>query len=135
MKRAIGWALRLGLGGLFVVTGILKLRDPAAFATAIANYQLWPQFAAVVAAILPAVEVVVGLGVLAAPRRWRHGAFVAMALMMAVFTAAAASALGRHIDIACGCFGTESGSITGWTIVRDVGILAAALAAPRLDQL
>jgi putative oxidoreductase len=128
MRRAISWALRLGLGGLFVVTGVLKLRDPAAFATAIANYQLLPQFAALLAATLPAVEVVTGLALIAAPAMWRRAAAVAIVLMMVVFTIAAFTALARGIDISCGCFGAESGRVDALTIVRDLVLLAAAVA-------
>jgi putative oxidoreductase len=134
MKAAIGWALRLGVGGLFVVTGVLKLRDPAAFATDVANYQLFPRLAALLAATLPAVEIVVGLALLAAPRPWRRAAAAAAALMMAVFTVAAASALVRHIDISCGCFGADSGRIGALTIVRDLVLLAAALALTAPDR-
>jgi putative oxidoreductase len=127
MKRAIGWALRLGLGGLFLVTGALKLRDPPAFATAVANYQLWPQLAGLLAASLPATEVVVGLSLLVLPRPWRRAAAVAAALMMVVFTIAAGSAVVRHIDISCGCFGAESGRIDVLTIARDLALLAGAV--------
>jgi uncharacterized membrane protein YphA (DoxX/SURF4 family) len=134
MRRAIGWALRLGLGGLFLVTGVLKLRDPAAFATAVANYQLWPELAALLAATLPATEIVVGLALVAAPRPWRRAAAVAVAVMMAVFTFAATSALHRHIDISCGCFGADSGRVDALTIVRDLALLAAAVALAVLEH-
>lgn len=129
MKTVVWWALRLGLGGLFVVAGVLKLRDPAAFATDIANYQLLPQYAALLAAMLPAVEILAGLALIAGPASWRRSAAAAIALMMVVFTVAAASALARGIDISCGCFGGESGRVDGLTIVRDVVLLAAAIAA------
>ena len=133
MKRAISWALRLGLGGLFVVTGVLKLMDPSAFATAIANYQLWPQFASLLAATLPMVEIVAGLALIAAPAGWRRPAAAAIALMLVVFTIAAATALGRGIDISCGCFGAESGRVDVLTIVRDLALLAGTGAVMALD--
>jgi uncharacterized membrane protein YphA (DoxX/SURF4 family) len=126
MRRAIGWALRLGLGGLFLGTGVLKLRDPAGFATAVANYQIWPQLAGLLAATLPATEIVVGLSLLALPRPWRRAAAVAVVIMVVMFTVAAASALVRHIDIACGCFGADSGRLDVLTIVRDLALLAMA---------
>jgi putative oxidoreductase len=134
MKRAIGWALRLGLGGLFLVTGVLKLRDPAAFATAVANYQLFPQVAALLAATLPTVEIVTALALIVAPRPWRRAAAVAVAAMMAMFTIAASSALLRHIDISCGCFGADSGHIDALTLVRDLTLLAAAIILVSLES-
>jgi uncharacterized membrane protein YphA (DoxX/SURF4 family) len=134
MRAVISWALRLGLGGLFVVTGVLKLRDPAAFATAVANYQLWPQFAALLAATLPAAEIVAGLALIAAPAAWRRPAAAAIALMLVMFTIAAATALGRGIDISCGCFGAESGRVDALTVVRDLVLLAAVALVMRLES-
>jgi len=45
---------------------------------------------------------------------------------MIVFTVGASSALARGIDVACGCFGSASGTITWATVVRDLALLAAA---------
>jgi uncharacterized membrane protein YphA (DoxX/SURF4 family) len=134
MKRAISWALRLGLGALFVVTGVLKLRDPAAFATAIANYQLMPQLAALLAATLPMVEIVVGAALLLPSVRWRCAAAIGVAALMLMFTIAASAALARGIDISCGCFGVDSGRINGLTIVRDLALFAAAFLVLALDR-
>jgi putative oxidoreductase len=134
MKRALSLVLRLGLGALFVLAGALKLRDPSAFATAIANYQLLPGLAALLAATLPATEIVVGLTVVVGSRPWRQGATVAIGLLTLMFTAAAAAALARGIDISCGCFGVDSGAITAWTIVRDVALVAACALLLLLDR-
>jgi uncharacterized membrane protein YphA (DoxX/SURF4 family) len=133
MRRAISWALRLGLGGLFVVSGALKLRDPNAFATDIANYQLFPQHAALLAAMLPVAEIFAGAALIATPASWRRAAAAAIALMMVVFTVAAVSALARGIDISCGCFGSDSGRVDALTIVRDLALLGVAVAVVRLE--
>jgi uncharacterized membrane protein YphA (DoxX/SURF4 family) len=120
--------LRLGLGALFVIAGMQKLRDPAAFANDITNYQLFPSYAALLAATLPTTEVVAGLGLLVPSSPWRRAAAAAIALMMLVFTIAAASALSRGIDISCGCFGAGAGdTIDALTIVRDLALLGAAV--------
>jgi putative oxidoreductase len=134
MKRALSLALRLGLGALFVVAGALKLRDPAAFATAIANYQLFPQHAALLAATLPALEILLGLAVVIAPSPWRAPAAIGMALLLVMFTVAASSALLRHIDIACGCFGSESGTIDALTLARDLALVGAAIVVVALER-
>jgi hypothetical protein len=76
---------------------------------------------------LPATEIVVGLALIAAPRPWRRAAAVAVAVMMLVFTFAATSALYRHIDISCGCFGADSGRLDVLTVARDLALLAAAV--------
>jgi uncharacterized membrane protein YphA (DoxX/SURF4 family) len=134
VKVALTWALRLGLGGLFIAAGVLKLRDPLGFATAIANYQLFPQLAGVLAATLPTTEVLVGAALVASPRPWRGAAALGVALMMLLFTVAATVALVRGIDISCGCFGSEGGRISGLTIARDLGLLAAAAALLGLER-
>ena len=47
MKRVIEIILRIGLGGLFVFAGVMKLGDPAAFLRDVQNYRLLPYAAAV----------------------------------------------------------------------------------------
>jgi uncharacterized membrane protein YphA (DoxX/SURF4 family) len=118
--------LRVGLGGLLVVAGALKLRAPVAFATEIANYQLVPAVAPYVAAVLPLVELVVGGALLVAPRAWRRAAALAALGLIAAFTVAVASAYFRHINIDCGCFGTGGGPITGLTLLRNLALMATA---------
>jgi uncharacterized membrane protein YphA (DoxX/SURF4 family) len=127
--RAIAlWVLRLGLGGLFVATGILKLADPTAFAVEIHNYQLFPSLSPVLAASLPAAELSVGGALLAGPRLWLRAGAAGAAALMAVFTVAVGSAVARGINISCGCFGAGSGPVTVVTVLRDVALLAASAA-------
>jgi uncharacterized membrane protein YphA (DoxX/SURF4 family) len=89
------WALRIALGALFVVTGVLKLGDPTAFAVEIHNYQLFPGLAPVLAATLPAVELVVGAAILVGPRAWSSRRRWAPRSCAASTSAAAASARAR----------------------------------------
>jgi len=136
MRRSavLALLLRLVLGALLIVAGLLKLRDPTAFATEIANYQLLPRGAAVLAAVLPSIEVVVGASLLALPRLWRRGAAAAALALFVVFTGAVASAYFRRINIDCGCFGTGGGPIGALTLVRNLALIAAAVAVLRLDR-
>jgi uncharacterized membrane protein YphA (DoxX/SURF4 family) len=126
MKEALALVLRLGLGGLLVVAGALKLRAPVAFATEIANYQLVPAVAPYVAAVLPVVELVIGGALVVAPRAWRRAAALAALGLLATFTVAVATAYLRRINIDCGCFGTGGGPITGLTLARNLALMAAA---------
>jgi uncharacterized membrane protein YphA (DoxX/SURF4 family) len=126
MKAALALVLRLGLGGLLVVAGALKLRAPVAFATEIANYQLLPAVAPYVAAILPVLELVIGGALVVAPRAWRRAAALGALGLLAAFTVAVGSAYFRHINIDCGCFGTGGGPITALTLLRNVLLMAAA---------
>jgi len=135
MRAALAWVLRLGVGGVLVVAGALKLRAPAAFATEIANYQLWPAVAPYVAATLPVAELFVGGALLVAPRAWRRAAALVALALFATFTVAVASAYFRRINIDCGCFGTGGGPIDALTLARNVGLMAAAavLLLPETD--
>jgi putative oxidoreductase len=132
--KALALVLRLGLGGLLVVAGALKLRAPVAFATEIANYQLLPAFAPYVAAVLPVVELVIGGALVVAPRAWRRAAALGALALLAAFTVAVGSAFFRRINIDCGCFGTGGGPITGLTLARNVALMAAAAAIVALDE-
>jgi putative oxidoreductase len=126
MTAALALVLRLGLGGLLIVAGALKLRAPIAFATEIANYQLVPAVAPYVAVVLPVLELVVGGALVVGPRAWRRAGALAALGMLAAFTVAVASAYFRRINIDCGCFGTGGGPITGLTLVRNGVLMAAA---------
>ncbi len=124
----VSWLLaRVGLAILFIVAGAIKLRDPALFATEIANYQLLPAFAPHLAATLPATELVIGAGLLfLRPMRWRRAAVAGALALLVLFTIGVVSAYFRGIDIACGCFGSGGETITILTLLRNAGLLAVA---------
>lgn len=134
-QTAAFWALRLGVGVLFVVTGVLKLGDPTAFATEIHNYQLFTWTAPFAAATLPAIEIVLGAALIAGPRAWVRASALGTGALMLVFTVAVITVVARGINISCGCFGAGSGPVTMLTVIRDVALLAGcaaiyAMAAP-----
>jgi uncharacterized membrane protein YphA (DoxX/SURF4 family) len=132
-QTALCWALRLSLGGLFAVTGALKLSDPASFAIEIHNYQLFPELAPALAATLPALEIVLGAALIFARRPWVRAGALAVTALLAVFTVAVASVVARGINIDCGCFGDGSGPVTMVTVLRDVALVAAGVALFRLS--
>lgn len=107
---------RLGLAGLFIYAGGLKLLEPAGLAQDISNYRLLPAGLAPLLALgLPVLEVVTGLALLT--RSHARGAAVLSALMLALFAAAMAQAKLRGIDLACGCFGADATSQVSWSKV------------------
>lgn len=122
-----GLALRVLVGGVFVVAAADKLGNPEPFAQAIANYRLLPlQLVNGVAIVLPWVELMVGLMLLVGIRV-RAAATVAVALLV-IFTAALLSALVRGLDISCGCFSQTAAERLGWgRVVEDVALLMGAL--------
>jgi uncharacterized membrane protein YphA (DoxX/SURF4 family) len=133
VPRALGLALRLLVGGVLAVAGALKLRASGAFATEIANYQLMPGAAPYLAVALPAVELVLAVAIVVAPRVWRRAAALGALALFATFTVAVAAAYFRRINIDCGCFGTGGGPINALTLARNVGLVTAAALALRLD--
>ncbi len=126
MTKVALLALRVLVGGVFIVAGALKLREPADFATAISNYRLLPTLAPYLALSLPPTEILAGAVLLVAPTPWRRAAALAIAVMMLIFVIASSWAFARGIDVACGCFGSRSGSVTWLTLVRDLGLASAA---------
>jgi putative oxidoreductase len=121
--RGLALLVRLGLAGLFVVAGALKLGDPEAFAQEIANYQLLPALAPYLAIALPPVEIVAGLALAVGPAPWRRAGALLLALLSALFTVAVAAAAARGLDITCGCFGQGSGPVSWMSVARNVTLL------------
>lgn len=103
-KPVIVQAVRLALGLVFLYAGASKALDPAAFAAAVRHYQLVPPIVAgAVAVYLPWLEIVCGAALWY--RRTRLGALNLLLLLCLLFAGVLTSALVRHLDIACGCFG------------------------------
>jgi uncharacterized membrane protein YphA (DoxX/SURF4 family) len=126
---------RVGLGGVFLVAGVLKLPDPAAAVRAVRAYRLLPEaFVSPVAFGLPMVEIVVGLALLAGVLV--RTAALASAVLLVVFVVAVGSAWARGLQIDCGCFGHGGAVAAGDTaypaeVARDVGLLIVALGLAR----
>lgn len=93
--------MRLGLAGIFIIAGSLKLSNPKAFAHALAQYQLIPDALLPIVAIgLPAVEVLAGLGLLLDLRI----SLIILQLMLFVFILILGYAILKDLNIDCGCF-------------------------------
>lgn len=98
------WVLRIGLAGLFVYAGGIKLADPAGFQGDINNYRLIPAAVAGAAALyLPWLEIIAGGAIFF--RRWLGAALLVLGSLLVVFTVAIGSAWVRGIELYCGCFG------------------------------
>lgn len=131
-RRHFGLLLRLSVGAVFLVAGGLKVGDLAGSARAVNAYQLLPYEAArVIGAVLPFVEIVVGV-LLVAGLATRLAAAVSV-LLLAAFTAGIASAWARGLSIDCGCFGGGGALAVGQSprygreLVRDAALLAASV--------
>jgi len=134
VRDAVTLLVRAGLALLFGYAAIGKLRDPNAFAREIANYQLLPQYAQHAAATLPATELVLALALWVPNRSWRRAAALALAVVLFVFVVAVTSVVVRGVNVDCGCFGAGSGAVSWLTVVRNLGLTAAALYLLREDS-
>ncbi|HTH49666.1 MAG TPA: MauE/DoxX family redox-associated membrane protein [Candidatus Limnocylindria bacterium] len=106
------WLLRLVVGGAFVFAGSMKIADPAKFVLDVENYRLVPHvFLNLVAILLPWIEVVTGLFVLAGV--WLRAAALVITCLTLIFALIISSALARGLNIECGCFGTVGGKHIG----------------------
>ena len=111
------WLLRLGLGGLFIYAGVMKVLDTQQFALDVQHFEIttlldawWPGWSwtasVLLATYLPWLEILAGLALLA---RWLYaGALLVIGALSVVFLAAIGSAWWRGLDITCGCFGKET---------------------------
>jgi uncharacterized membrane protein YphA (DoxX/SURF4 family) len=123
----IALAVRVFLGGFYLVAGGVKVGDPGKFAEAVANYRLLPhELINIVAITLPWIEVVAGVFLIAGI--WFKASVCLINAMTLVFIAAIASAVSRGLSIECGCFGTVGGREVGLNaIAEDVGLLACGV--------
>jgi hypothetical protein len=106
-----------------------KLRDPGAFADAVAAYRIVPAvLARPIARLLPAVEIAVGAALMFPPsRQWAEGA--AAALMLVFAGAMAVNLLRGRREIDCGCGDPSRRQPLGWGLVTRNLVLAVLLAA------
>ena len=128
-------ALRLLLGGLFVYASLDKIADPPAFARIVYQWQVLGAVPSnLVAVILPWLEALAGILLLAGI--WRREAALVVALLLVLFMAAAGSVMARGIDVEnCGCTSVAAKAEAsgffhgvGWFLVlRNAVLLASSL--------
>ncbi len=142
-SKALEVSGRVALGAVFVYASWDKILDPAAFARAIANYQILPgTWVNGVAWLLPWLEMISGICLISG-RLVRGGALV-IAAMLVVFLAALGYNAYRGLDIACGCFSLDSTASGQMYLdfLRDIVLLTIALlvmaraqaAAPTMER-
>ncbi|MBV8198723.1 MAG: DoxX family membrane protein [Candidatus Eremiobacteraeota bacterium] len=104
---------RLIVGGLLIVAGGLKVGHASELASAIAAFRMLPAgIIGPVALALPYVEILLGLYLIGG--LFTRAVAIVVALQFALYGAAIASAVLRHIPAACGCFGPNDTSVADW---------------------
>lgn len=127
----VGLAARLGLGGTFVVAGLLKVGDPQASVRAVHAYQLLPYgVSQALGFALPWLEI--GLGVLLLLGLLTRLGAAGLSVLLVAFIVAIGSAWARGLSIDCGCFGGGGEVPVGQAaylpeMLRDAGLLLLGL--------
>ena len=130
VRDVVGTVARLGLAAVFLVSGVLKAVDPDATYVAVRAYDVLPKAGvALVAGVLPWLEIVLGLLLLAGLAT--RAVAVASAGLLVVFIVGVTQAWARGLSIDCGCFGgggaVDPGQTTyGLELLRDAGFLLMA---------
>lgn len=132
MRSWISTLVRLGLAGVFLVAGGLKVTDLDANARAVVAYQLMPNdIAILIGKIQPFFEIGLGLFLLMGLAT-RIAAWIS-AVTLVIFISGIASAWARGLNIDCGCFSKGGQLGPGETpnylpsILWDVAYLAMAI--------
>jgi uncharacterized membrane protein YphA (DoxX/SURF4 family) len=127
-----GLLVRLGLAGVFIVAGALKVTDLDANARAVIAYDLMPNdIAIIVGKLQPFLEIGLGLFLLIGLAT-RIMAWIAAGVLV-VFISGISSAWARGLNIECGCFNKGGQLAPGETpnylpsILWDVFYLAMAI--------
>lgn len=119
---AISFPLRVYIGGVFLYACVHKILNPASFAIDVATYQILPLWLVnVFAIILPWVELVAGVFIIAGFRT--KASALLISVMMAMFLVAVIIALSKGLHMSCGCFASQSmeeSPISSMTVVRDL---------------
>jgi uncharacterized membrane protein YphA (DoxX/SURF4 family) len=120
--------LRVALGGLFLLAGVLKAHDGVTATTAsIAAYRILPPVAvAPLGLFLPYFEI--GLGAYLLLGLFTRTAAVIAIAQLVVFAGAVASLVVRNIPADCGCLGSGVSVPPSWGhVATDLALAALAL--------
>lgn len=125
-------ANRIILGLIFIYASWDKVLEPAAFAKAVANYQILPQdLVAPLAIFLPWLELTCGICLVA--NRCTGGSAIIVTVLIVIFSSAIGFNIYRGMDIACGCFTLDQSAPSDmWLdLLRDVIILVMSVSTMR----
>lgn len=122
----VGLITKWALGLVFLISGYVKLRDPARAALAIVDFGVARRARAATGFGLGLAEVLLGLVTIAFASRL---VLLVSALLLWMFLTLILRSLRRGEDFACYCFGDTDGHLSVWTAARTalIAILATNL--------
>jgi hypothetical protein len=108
--------LRLAVATPLVASAMIHLENPYRFLVAVQHYQLLPfAAAAVIAVILPWLQLFVGVAIIILPSHRRSSVLIGFFLYLG-FTIVQSLAIFQKLEISCGCFGSSRDQIGAWSI-------------------
>jgi uncharacterized membrane protein YphA (DoxX/SURF4 family) len=121
--------VRLGLGFMFIMSSMPKIRQPYVFLGSVYGYELvGPKLGVLVAMVLPWVELLAGVCLVGGV--FVGGALLASVGMGVLFTFVLGYALWNRLDISCGCFSSSAaGKVSYMTLIRAIVITLVSAAA------
>lgn len=122
------YALLAGLAVILALGALEKWRRFASFESAVAGYQLLPAVLVKPFALAFALaESLAALGLLL-PASRSHGAALALVVLGAATLGIAVNLARGRRDVDCGCggLGHASAGLSGWLVLRNLALLAAA---------
>lgn len=124
--RVVVLALRLIVASVFLAAALPKIADPRTFAADIDNYRFLPDVLIGPMAVgLPLLEALIGVALITGIHA-RGAAVLASGLLIA-FAIGMVQAIGRGIDLDCGCFGHVVETRVSWlTVGRNVLLTIAS---------
>ena len=125
-SRYLHLFIRFLIGGLFIYAGLGNIMAPLEFAVAIRNYDLVPLWSiGIIAATLPWVEVLAGLGLVLGVRI--KACSLIISSLLVVFILIIIIAYLRGLDVECGCFRGVDRKVGPLVIIEDLLMLLGAL--------
>lgn len=126
LLSGLGLALGVFVGCVLLYSGIQHLGNTFSLLASVLQYQIVPPWLARMVAVgLPFVQIVIGVSLIG--QAWVKPGLLAACGLFALFALAQCLALGRGLEIPCGCFGTTRYEPVGaWTMARTLGLLALA---------
>jgi uncharacterized membrane protein YphA (DoxX/SURF4 family) len=131
---ATDWVLRVGLAGVFLTAGILKLQDPAGFAAQVTSYGMFPRLSNFMAMTVPSTELLGAVALVALPPAWRRASALLLTILLVGFTCAILWAWGSGVQVDCGCFGDSSPEIGLLPVARNMALIVLGAAILWVDR-
>ena len=123
---AITTLLRVGLGIMFLISSIAKIRMPHDFLGSVYDFEIvGPKLGILIATVLPWLELFVGTCLIGGV--FISGALLLSAVMAIMFVIVISSAVVKGLNISCGCFGSSQSLLDYFTILRSVAIFIVTM--------